>query len=86
MRVASVERERLISRMREGAELHRIASEREGHYWMLMPDMERVASEVAEAVVNEACMAMDPAPVGRVSWKYEVRPSGHVEKRDVAQA
>lgn len=63
----------ILARMHQGAELHRIASEREGHYWMLMPGSERVPNAIAEAVVSEPRVVAEGAPVGRVSWTFKDR-------------
>lgn len=60
----------ILEKLRNGSELHRVASEREGHFWVLMPEEIRVDGQVAEAVVINKQLARMGSPVGRVSWRY----------------
>ena len=66
----------VLEKLRKGSELHRIASEREGHFWMLMPEATRVDDQVAEAVVINKQLVRIGSPVGRVSWRYVDKMEG----------
>lgn len=69
--VSAGEVSEVLQRLREGRVLHRIASERDGHYWMLMPGEQRIPNAIAEFVASKAGVVSEGAPVGRISWKVE---------------
>lgn len=66
----------VLARLRDGAVLHRLASEREGVCWFLMPEQVRIPEAVAETVASAQGVVRDGAQVGRVSLKFEVREQG----------
>lgn len=74
----------ILERLRQGASLHRIASERRGYYWLLMPGEEPVADAVAEAVASNPCVVADGAPVGRLSWEFADRERVEARANEIA--
>ena len=61
----------VLDRLATGARLHRVASARHGHYWVLMPGSEPGPSEVAEAASCADSVVAEGWTVGRVSWMYK---------------
>lgn len=69
--LASVEA--VLHRLADGAELHRVGSERTGVRWIIVPGRQPVASATAEAAAAMPGVIRAGSAVGRVSSYYRMR-------------